>query len=191
MRHEFMEEISSRLARRAIATLRYQFPYMEAGRKRPDQPHILEATARRAIEAAREAVDLPLIAGGKSMGGRITSQAMARDRHPDVRGLAFLGFPLHAAKKPSPSMTRGVHLGTIDLPMLFVQGTRDPLADLELMGALCTSLGRRATLHVVQGGDHSFKVLKQSQRTYDQVLDEIADALASWGESVIDSRTAR
>lgn len=183
MHHEFLEAISTRLAERKIATLRYQFPYMEAGRKRPDHARVLQATIRAAIDAARDAVDLPLIAGGKSMGGRMTSLAMAEAPHPAVQGLAFLGFPLHAAGKPGSE--RGEHLHRVDMPMLFLQGTRDALADIDLMRSLCTSLGRRATLHVVDGGDHSFKVLKRSGRDREEVLDELADTLAAWGERVL------
>lgn len=183
MHHEFLEAISARLAQRKIATFRYQFPYMEAGRKRPNHARVLQATIRAAIDTAHEAVELPLIAGGKSMGGRMTSLAMADAPHPAVKGLAFLGFPLHAAGKPGSE--RGEHLRQVEVPMLFLQGTRDSLADIDLMRALCKSLRRRATLHVVEGGDHSFKVLKRSQRTYDEVLDELADALAAWGERVV------
>ena len=184
MRHPFLEEISSRLAARRIATFRYQFPYMEAGRKRPDHARILQATVRAAIARVRYDSDLPLIAGGKSMGGRMTSLALASAGEPGVMGLAFLGFPLHPAKKSAS--VRGEHLPAIDLPMLFLQGTRDDLADLERMRVLARSLGPRATLHVVDGADHAFHVLVRSGRTDDQVLDELADTLAAWGERILD-----
>lgn len=184
MNHPFMDEISSRLAQRGIATLRYQFPYMEAGRKRPDPPGPLMATARAAMAAA-ERLRVPIVVGGKSMGGRMTSLALAEARLP-VHGLVFLGFPLHAAKKPGSA--RGEHLAAITAPMLFVQGARDALADLALMRRLCSTLGTRATLHVVEGGDHSFDVLRRSGRTRDQVLGEIADAVAAWGERVLGAR---
>jgi hypothetical protein len=126
---------------------------------------------------------LPLIAGGKSMGGRMTSLAMSKELHPAVRGLAFLGFPLHGAGK-LPSTERAEHLHALSLPMLFLQGTRDTLANLDLMRGVCTALGRQATLHVVEGADHAFKVLKRSGRTHSEVLDELADALATWGASL-------
>jgi predicted alpha/beta-hydrolase family hydrolase len=181
MRHRFMEAIADRLAARKIATFRYQFPYMEAGRKRPDSPKVLEATARAGVEAAaRAARGLPLIAGGKSMGGRITSQCQAAEPLPKVRGLAFLGFPLHPPGRPASK--RGDHLSAVEVPMLFLQGPRDKLAEMSLMEPLCRQLGKRATLHLVDGADHGFHVLKRSGRTDDEVLDELADAVAAFAE---------
>jgi predicted alpha/beta-hydrolase family hydrolase len=163
MRHRFMTEIAEVLAGRGIATLRYQFPYTESGSRRPDPPAVLESTVRAAVATAQEvAPGLRLIAGGKSMGGRMTSNAMARERLDGVAGLAFLGFPLHPPKQPA--VTRAEHLDRVEVPMLFLQGTRDDLADLGLITGVCAGLGRRATLHVVEGADHSFAVLKRSGR---------------------------
>jgi len=179
MRHAFMTAMAERLAARGVATLRYQFPYMEKGGRRPDPPPILAKTVRSAVAVARrEAPDLPLFAGGKSMGGRMTSTAAAAEPLPDVHGLVFFGFPLHAAGRPGSA--RGDHLDAVTVPMLFLQGTRDALADLDLLRPVCARLGARATLHVVDGGDHSFKVLKRSGRGADEVLDEIADTVAAW-----------
>ena len=176
MHHSFMEKMSERLAVRRIATFRYQFPYMEQGRKRPDYRNVLLKTIRSAVAAAGSAADdLPLLAGGKSMGGRMTSNAAAVERLPGVRGLVFFGFPLHPAGRPGTE--RGDHLADVDVPMLFLQGTRDKLADLELLRPICERLGERATLRVIAGGDHSFYVLKRSGRTFSEVLDEIADAV--------------
>jgi predicted alpha/beta-hydrolase family hydrolase len=180
MRHPFLETMAQGLARRGVATLRYQFPYMERGEKRTDPPLVAEATVRAAVEAAGAAVPgLPLIAGGKSFGGRMTSQAQAGAPLPGVRGLAFLGFPLHAPGRPSES--RAQHLERVTIPMLFVQGTRDPLAELTLISGVAGRLGARATLHVVEDGDHSFKVPKRSGRTEGQVLDGLAESIADWG----------
>ncbi len=179
MEHPFLEDISQRLAAREIATLRFQFPYMQAGRKRPDRPPLLTATVRAALdEAARVLPGVPLVAGGKSMGGRMTSRLMAEAPHPDVRGLVFLGFPLHPAGMPASE--RAEHLGAVSVPMLFLQGTRDALADLTLMHPVIASLGARATMHVVDGGDHSFEVLKRTGRTVDEIHDELADTIAAW-----------
>ena len=179
MRHRFMEVVAGALAVRGMATLRYQVPYVEHGSRRPDPPGILEATVRAAIAKARElAPDLPLVAGGKSMGGRMTSGAMARRSIDGVRGLVFLGFPLHPPKRPGTA--RAEHLGQVQAPMLFLQGTRDTLADLDLITGVCEGLGGRATLHVVEGADHSFSVLKRSGRTDAQVLDELADTVTDW-----------
>jgi predicted alpha/beta-hydrolase family hydrolase len=183
MRHPFLEAVAEHLAARRVATFRFQFPYMQAGRKRPDAPAVLERTVRAAIAAAVDAApDLPLVAGGKSMGGRITSQAQARDPLPGVRGIVFLGFPLHAAGRPDRK--RAAHLADVAVPMLFVQGTRDRLADLALVREVTGELGAGATLHVVDGGDHSFKVLKRSGRTEAAVLAEIADTTAAWLDTV-------
>ena len=179
MRHRFMESIAAALAERGIATLRYQFPYFEAGSRRPDPPGVLEATVRAAVSAAREsAPELPIVAGGKSLGGRMTSNAMARGPLEGARGLVFLGFPLHPARQPG--VARADHLGRVEAPMLFLQGTRDDLADLGLITSVCTGLGERATLHVVEGADHSFAVLKRSGRTDAEVLDELAATITDW-----------
>lgn len=184
MGHSFLDEISTRLASRQVATLRYQFPYMEAGQKRPDPAATLMSTVRAAVaEGCRRG--LPVFAGGKSMGGRMTSQLVAAEPGlGPLAGLIFLGFPLHPAKKPSAE--RGRHLRAIALPSLFVQGTRDALAPLERMRALVSELGDRATLHVVEGGDHAFAQLKRSGRSAEEVLDEIADAVAAWGQRRLD-----
>lgn len=179
MRHRFMEAIAQALAARGMATLRYQFPYVEAGSRRPDPPGVLEATVRAAVAKARELLpDLPLVAGGKSMGGRMTSNAAAHRPLDGVRGLVFLGFPLHPPKRPATS--RAEHLERVEAPMLFLQGTRDDLADLGLMTDVCHGLGPRATLHVVEGADHGFSVLKRSGRTDAEVLDELADTITEW-----------
>jgi predicted alpha/beta-hydrolase family hydrolase len=179
MRHKFMEEISRKLATLRIATLRYQFPYMQKGIRRPDAESMLTATVRSAVVAARKhAAGLPLLAGGKSMGGRMTSLAAAKESLEGVHGLVFFGFPLHAAGKPSAE--RGRHLFHVSVPMLFLQGSRDALADLKLIEPLCRRLGKRAELYVVEGGDHSFHVLKSSGKTDDSVLDEVARKVASW-----------
>jgi uncharacterized protein len=183
MGHRFMESIAAALADRGIATLRYQFPYFEAGNRRPDPPGVLEATVRAAVSAAREcAPELPVVAGGKSLGGRMTSNAMARRPLEGVRGLVFLGFPLHPARQPA--VTRAEHLGRVEAPMLFLQGTRDDLADLGLITSVCAGLGPRATLHVVEGGDHSFGVLKRSGRTDAEVMDELARTTTEWVRSL-------
>lgn len=179
MRHRFMEAIVSLLASRGIATLRYQFPYMEKGSRRPDSRRVLLATVRAAVAfAAKRARGLPLLAGGKSMGGRMTSLAASEEALEGVRGIVFLGFPLHAAGRPG--MERAEHLRSVRVPMLFLQGTRDSLADLPSMKTVCDDLGKRATLHVVDGGDHSFHVLKRSGRTHEEVLEELADEVADF-----------
>jgi predicted alpha/beta-hydrolase family hydrolase len=179
MRHRFMEQIAQALAERGMAALRYQFPYTESGGRRPDPPGILEATVRAAVDTARELMPgLPLVAGGKSLGGRMTSNAQARRPLPGVSGLVFLGFPLHPPKQPGES--RAEHLRAVELPMLFLQGTRDALAELDLITSVCDRLGPRATLHVVEGADHSFAVLKRSGRSDAAVMEELADTVASW-----------
>jgi uncharacterized protein len=181
MRHSFLASISATLARRGVATLRYQFPYMEAGSRRPDAPAVAEATVRAAVSrAAVEAPELPLVAGGKSFGGRMTSGAAATSL-PGARGLAFLGFPLHPPGRPGTR--RADHLVRIDLPMLFLQGTRDQFAQTDLIAGVCQRLGSRATLHPVEGADHSFGVPKSSRRTPAEVLDELADTLVQWVRS--------
>ena len=179
MRHRFLDSVAIALGERGIATLRYQFPYLESGARRPDPPDVAEATVRAAAAAAREAApDLPLVAGGKSFGGRMTSNAMASRPIEGVRGLVFLGFPLHPPKRPATS--RAEHLSRVEAPMLFLQGTRDDLADLTLITSVCSGLGPRATLHVVDGADHSFAVLKRSGRTGAEVMDQLAGTTADW-----------
>jgi predicted alpha/beta-hydrolase family hydrolase len=179
MRHRFMGAVAEALAQREVATLRYQFPYTEAGGRRPDPPGVLQATVRAAVAtAATLAPALPLLAGGKSLGGRMTSSAAAKTPLPNVRGLVFLGFPLHAPNRPGAE--RAEHLDGVAIPMLFLQGTRDALADLELMRGVCNRLGSRSTLHVVEGGDHSFAVLKRSGRTEPEVIAELADTIVDW-----------
>jgi hypothetical protein len=183
MTHSFMESIARALVTRGIATLRYQFPYVEAGGRRPDPPAVLLATVRAAVARARELLpSLRLFAGGKSMGGRMTSQAAAEGQLGDLVGLIFLGFPLHPPKRPA--IERAEHLARVTQPMLFLQGTRDDLADLALIREVCGRLGDRATLHVVEGADHSFGVLKRSGRTGSEVLEELADTIAGWCREV-------
>jgi predicted alpha/beta-hydrolase family hydrolase len=184
MTHPFMAAVAAELGERGIATLRYQFPYMEQGGKRPDPPELVHATVRAAVaEAARLAPDLPLIAGGKSFGGRMTSQAQAAAPLAGVCGLAFLGFPLHPAGQPSRD--RGKHLFDVHIPMLFLQGTRDTLAELDQLEPLCAALGSRATLKLFQDADHSFHVPARSGRKDAQVRSDVLDALAEWIESVM------
>lgn len=183
MNHASMQAIAAGLGDRGVATLRYQFPYMEKGGKRPDQPGVAHAAVRAAVaEAGRRCPSLPLIAGGKSFGGRMTSQAQALSPLPGVRGLAFLGFPLHPAGKPSRD--RAKHLADIRIPMLFLQGTRDGLAELSLLEPVVKGLGSRATLRLVQAADHSFHVLKSSGRNDREVMDEVLDAFAAWAEGI-------
>lgn len=184
MMHSFMEAFADGLCARGVASLRYQFPYMEKGSKRPDPPAIAQATARAAVAKAGEIFPgLCLIAGGKSFGGRMTSQAQAAVPLPGVRGLAFVGFPLHPAGKPSTD--RADHLAKIEIPMLFLQGSRDTLAEVALIEPLVQRLGRRATLHLVDGADHSFHVLARSGRNDREVLDEILDAFAKWAGGIV------
>jgi hypothetical protein len=179
MRHPFMASIAAALGERDVATLRYQFPYAEAGRRRPDPPGVLHATARAAIATARaRAPGLALVAGGKSMGGRMTSQALAARPETDVRGLVFLGFPLHTAGRPDT--VRAEHLRAVAVPMLFVQGERDALAEPAHMGPVCAALGERARLHVVPGADHGFAVRRRDGRTAAAVTAEVADVVAAW-----------
>ena len=183
MTHPFMEDMAERLARRNIATLRYQFPFMEQGNRRPNPAPVLEATVRSAVAAAAElGTGLPLLAGGKSMGGRMTSRAASREALPGVRGLAFFGFPLHAAGKPGDERAR--HLAKVEAPMLFLQGTRDRLADLELLRPVCRGLGRRCTLEVLDQADHSFRVPKRSGIDQEGILDRLADAVMAWQEGL-------
>jgi uncharacterized protein len=219
MRHRFMERVAAELAARDVATLRYQFPYMEAGRKRTDPPTVAAATVRAAIATAREAApELARLAGGKSFGGRMTSRAVADglircdpasagpDRGapadnapadedpaahdpPAVRGLVFFGFPLHPSGRPGTD--RADHLRQVPCPLLFLQGTRDSLADLDFLRPVVAELGARATLHVVDGGDHSFGVLKRSGRSEDEVMAELGDVTAGWIAEQADARGQR
>ncbi len=184
MQHPFMQAVAEQLAARNMATFRYQFPYMEKGKKSPDAQTTLRATIVSAVEAAKKAGrGLPLLAGGKSMGGRLTSLLAAEGRLPDVQGLIFFGFPLHAAGKPSSE--RGAHLAQVNVPMLFLQGTRDRLAELDRIESLCRGLGKRATLHIIEGGDHSFHVLKRSGRTDEEVQNELGETVGSWVSDTI------
>lgn len=186
MRHAFLEETAGRLADAGVATLRFQFPYTEANKHRPDPPALLEATVRAAVARAT-GEQVPVFAGGKSMGGRMTSQAQSSGPMDGVRGIVFLGFPLHAPKQPSVS--RAKHLDGVSVPLLFVQGTRDDFADLDLMRGVCAALGKRAVLHVVDGGDHSFRVLKRSGRDGVAVMDEIQQTVVMFMRSVLDKET--
>jgi predicted alpha/beta-hydrolase family hydrolase len=184
MRHPFLESIAQRLAQRSIATLRYQFPYMEQRVRRPDLPAVAAATVRAAvIEAAGVAPGLPLVAGGKSFGGRMTSTAQAEAPLPGVRGLVFLGFPLHPPGRPSDS--RAEHLAQVQIPMLFLQGDRDDFADLKRLKPMVTRLGERATLHLAEGGDHSFHVLKRSGRTDVEVMAELVETIVAWTAGIV------
>jgi len=179
MRHPFLERLAEALAQRRVATLRYQFPYMERRQRRPDPPAVAVAAVRSAVRAAAErAPGVPLIAGGKSFGGRMTSTAQAREPLPGVRGLAFLGFPLHPPGKPAVS--RAEHLDEVRVPMLFLQGERDDFAELLLLRQVVRRLGDRAKLHLVKDGDHSFNVPKRSGRSADEVRAEVCDALTAW-----------
>jgi predicted alpha/beta-hydrolase family hydrolase len=179
MTHPFMAQMSEELASRGVATLRYQFPYMERGSRRPDPPALAHAAVRAAVvEAARRMPGMPLVAGGKSFGGRMTSQAQAGSPLPGVCGLAFLGFPLHREGKPSDE--RAAHLSSVRVPMLFLQGTRDGLADVELMRRVAGRLGTSATVEWFDDADHSFHVPARSGRTDAQVRAALADALVKW-----------
>ena len=184
MTHPFMAGIADGLVDRGIASLRYQFPYMEQASKRPDAPRLAQATVRAAAaEAATLVPKRPLVAGGKSFGGRMTSQAQAESPLPGVRGLAFLGFPLHAAGRPSDE--RAAHLLEVKIPMLFLQGTRDALADIALMRKLARGLSKRATLVAIEDGDHSFRVPGRTGRNDAEVRAEMLDALTGWIDAVI------
>lgn len=183
MAHPFMAAVADELAERGIATLRYQFPYMEQGSKRPDSPALAQATVRAAVSKAGElAPGLPLIAGGKSFGGRMTSQAQAATPLEGVRGLAFLGFPLHPAGKPSSD--RAKHLVDVKVPMLFLQGTRDTLADLAMLKPMVAGLGKRATLRLFDEADHSFHVPARTGRKDPEVRHEMLDAFATWAAKI-------
>jgi len=179
MRHRFMEDTSIQLSERGIASFRYQFPYMEKRSKRPDPEALLTDTVRAAVMTARkQAGDLPLFAGGKSMGGRMTSLAAAQGPLDGVRGLVYFGFPLHAMGKPSAD--RGGHLAEIQIPMLFLQGSRDGLADLKLLKPVCKKLGANGELYVIEGGDHSFHMLKSAKRSDEEALCDVAEKAAAW-----------
>jgi uncharacterized protein len=179
MAHPFLEKLGQELAEVGVATLRYQFPYMEERRRVPDKPEVLLATVAAAIDRAAEAVpELPLLAGGKSMGGRMTSQAAAQGLLGPVKGLVFFGFPLHPPNRPGTK--RAEHLAKVNVPMLFLQGTRDTLADLALLRPICEKLGSRATLHIVQEGDHSFHLLKKAAKTDAEIMKELAETAACW-----------
>lgn len=187
MTHRFLSAVADGLAERGIATLRYQFPYMERGSKRPDVPAVAQATVRAAAaEASRVRGTLPLFAGGKSFGGRMTSQAQAESPLPGVRGLVLLGFPLHPPGRPSDE--RGRHLHDVRIPMLFLQGTRDEFAQLQLLQPLVGRLGSRATLEPFPDADHSFHVPARSGRKDHEILSQLMDALARWIDRVISGR---
>ncbi len=179
MSHAFMEAIAQGLAERGIASLRFNFPFMEQGSKRPDSPAVAHAAIRAAVaEAARHLPGVPLFAGGKSYGGRMSTQAQAAEPLPGVKGIVLVGFPLHPVGKPSTE--RAAHLADVKLPLLFLQGTRDGLADLDLITQATASLGKKATLHIVDGADHAFHVLVRSGRTDAQVREELLDTMAVW-----------
>lgn len=179
MDHAFMASIAQGLAERGIASLRFNFPFMEQGSKRPDSPALAQAAVRAAVaEAARHMPGVPLFAGGKSYGGRMSTQAQAAEPLPGVKGIVLVGFPLHPAGKPSTE--RAAHLNDVKLPMLFLQGTRDSLAELDLITQTTASLGKKASLHIVDGADHAFHVLVRSGRTDAQVRDELLDTTAAW-----------
>jgi predicted alpha/beta-hydrolase family hydrolase len=198
MQHPFMEGVVERLSQRGVAALRYQFPYMESKRQAPDRPPVLVGTVRGAVRKARELAEgLPLFAGGKSMGGRMTSTAAAEagwrtepggahdqeDVERAVHGIVFLGFPLHPPGKPSAE--RAAHLESVKVPLLFLQGTRDNFAAMELLRPVLTSLGPRATLHIIEGADHGFHVPKSTGRTDAEILDELADETVKWMRQVL------
>jgi hypothetical protein len=183
MNHPFMEKLAEELAGVGVATLRYRFPYMQEHRRVPDAPGVLTATVAAAVRTAADlAPQLPLFAGGKSMGGRMTSQAAAQGQLEAVKGLVFFGFPLHPPGNPGTK--RAEHLAKVKTPMLFLQGTRDTFADLKLLRPVCAQLGARATLHIIETADHSFHVLKSSQRSDSEVLQELAETTVSWAEKL-------
>ena len=179
MNHPFMEMLSVKLVEKNFAVFRYQFPYFEKGRRSPDPPNILTATVGSAIETvSKKLKGLPIYAGGKSLGGRMTSTAASKEALPNVKGIIFFGFPLHAPGKPSSD--RAEHLFRVNVPMLFLQGTRDKLADLNLLKPVIKKLKDKAELHVIEGADHSFHVLKSSGRTDEQIIEEMAKATSDW-----------
>ena len=184
MDHPFMQAVAEGLAMRGIATLRYHFPYMEQGSKRPDAPAIAHAAVRAAVAYARKSfAEAALIAGGKSFGARMTSQAQALDPLAGVRGLAFFGFPLHPAGKPS--FERAAHLSDVNVPMLFLQGTKDKLAELSLLEPVVAKLGARARLELFPEADHSFHVPVRSGRTDAEIMNDLLNAFATWSVSVV------
>jgi predicted alpha/beta-hydrolase family hydrolase len=179
MRHHFLAQAADVLAARGIATYRYEFPYMQAGKSRPDPPGVAETAVRKAVaQASHWAPELPLIAGGKSFGGRMTSQAQAHQPLPGVRGLVFFGFPLHPPGRPG--IARAEHLTAVDVPMLFLQGTRDEFAQLDQLQQVVSGLGARATLHLIEEGDHSFNVPKRTGKTDADVMAELANTIQQW-----------
>jgi len=183
MTHPFLEKLAEELAAVGVATLRYQFPYMEERRRVPDSPAVATAAVAGAVRAARKAgAGLPVLAGGKSFGGRMSSQAAAAGLLESVRGLVFFGFPLHPPNKPGTK--RAEHLAKVPMPMLFLQGTRDTLADLKLLRPICGEIGERATLHVLETADHSFHVLKSAGKSDAEVLRELAETTAVWAEKL-------
>jgi hypothetical protein len=189
MHHPFLIAVSEELASQSIATFRYQFSYMEQGGGRPDPPAILVATVRAAVQAATEAApDLPLLAGGKSLGGRMTSTAASQSPLSGVQGLVFFGFPLHPPGQPSTERAR--HLHSVTVPMLFLQGTRDKLAELEWLRPVCRDLGSLAQLQIIEGADHSFGVLKRSGRSARDVLQELGTTVAEWAAGLGKGSTA-
>jgi uncharacterized protein len=184
MNHPFLEALSRELNSAGVATLRYQFPYMEKGRRLPDAPAVLTGTVRAAAHQAKQlAPDLPLFAGGKSMGGRMTSMAASEQRLETVRGLVFFGFPLHPPNRPGTK--RADHLARVTVPMLFLQGTRDAFADLDLLRPICERLGPRATLRTFEGADHSFHVLKSSGTNDAAVLRDLVENTAGWTRGIL------
>src|SRR5437762_227151 len=189
MRHHFLAQAADVFAARGIATYRYEFPYMQAGKSRPDPPGVAEAAVRAAVvAAAHRAPELPLLAGGKSFGGRMTSQAQAHEPLPGVRGLVFLGFPLHAPGRPGTA--RAEHLASVNVPMLFLQGTRDEFAQLDLLQEVVRKLGRSATLHLVEEGDHSFKVPKRTGKSEGDVMNELVETFQQWAARVVSPAAA-
>lgn len=184
MEHPFMSAVAAGLAERGVATLRYQFPYMERRARRPDPPALCHATVRAAVaECARRVPTLPLIAGGRSFGGRMSSQAQAQQPLPGVRGLAFLGFPLHPAGRPADS--RAEHLSRVDIPLLFLQGTRDALAERPLLEALPARLGARASVSWLEDADHAFHVPARTGRNDAQVMSTLLESLCKWLEGLL------
>jgi predicted alpha/beta-hydrolase family hydrolase len=184
MTHPFLNVCAEALAHHGVATLRFQFPFLERGSRRPDLPAVAQSTVRAAVKAAAELVpDLPLIAGGRSFGGRMSSQAQASLTLPGVVGLSFLGFPLHPANRPS--VDRAEHLSEVNVPMLLVQGTRDGLANLADLRAVCSRLGERATVHLIDDADHAFHVRARSGRTDQEVIGEIASVVAAWTQALV------
>ncbi len=184
MRHPFLEAVARGLAERGLATFRYEFAYMAERKRRPDLPAVAEQRVRAAVsEAAQVAPGLPLLAGGKSFGGRMTSSAQATEPLPGVRGLVFFGFPLHPPGRPGSK--RADHLDAVRIPMLFLQGTRDDFADLALLEPVCRRLNTRATLHIIEGADHSFRVGKRAGRSEVEILAELAQAVDAWSRTIL------